>query len=109
MLEAAQSELSEEAYLKGGEWVNLLPQDHPGVLESKWCRNRFTPFLCIDPMADQAPGGRDAEEHIQILAEWPVSKLVEAMAGGELLLPSLQTCVNALAWLRKAGMLPEGV
>jgi hypothetical protein len=31
------------------------------------------------------------------------------MAGGELLLPSLQTCVNALAWLRKAGMLPEGV
>ena len=108
-LEAAKAELSEEAHLKGGAWHCLLPEGHPGVLEAKWCRNRFTPFLCIDPSADQSPGGRDAEEHIQILSEWPVSQLVEAMAGGELLLPSLQTCVNALAWLRKAGMLPEGV
>ena len=105
MLEAAQSELSEEAYLKGGEWVNLLPKDHPGVLESKWCRNRFTPFLCIDPVRDAAPKARDAEEEIEILREWPLDKLKAAMANGELLLPSLQTCFSALRWLEGHGRL----
>ena len=33
---AAESELSEEAQLEGGEWMRLLPADHPGVLEAKW-------------------------------------------------------------------------
>ena len=42
----------------------------------------------------------------QILREWPLAKLRTAMATGELLLPSLQTCVSALAWLRDAGKLP---
>ena len=34
---AAESELSEEARLEGGRWTRLLPADHPGVLEAKWC------------------------------------------------------------------------
>lgn len=108
LLDAAKAELSEEARLCGGTWHRLLPEGHPGVLEAKWCRNRFTPFLCVDPAVDAAPGTRDAEEHIEILSEWPVGKVIDAMAGGELLLPSLQTCVNALAWLRNAGLLPSG-
>lgn len=33
---AAESELSEEAQLEGGQWMRLLPADHPGVLEAKW-------------------------------------------------------------------------
>ena len=33
---AAESELSEEAQLEGGEWMRLLPANHPGVLEAKW-------------------------------------------------------------------------
>ena len=27
----------------------LLEDSHPGIAEVKWCRNRFKPFLCIDP------------------------------------------------------------
>ena len=109
VLMAAKAELSEEARLCGGTWHCLLPEGHPGVLESKWCRNRFTPFLCVNPSADAAPAARDAEEQIEILSAWPLPKVIEAMETGELLLPSLQTCVSALAWLRRADMLPEGL
>ncbi|CEG78383.1 hypothetical protein RMATCC62417_13000 [Rhizopus microsporus] len=37
-LEAAQHELSEEAHLKQGEWINLLPPSQPadGISELKW-------------------------------------------------------------------------
>ena len=42
--------------------VELLPPDHPGIAEVKWCANRFTPFLCIDPVPAADPGARDAEE-----------------------------------------------
>mmetsp|Transcript_36821 Transcript_36821/g.94154 ORF Transcript_36821/g.94154 Transcript_36821/m.94154 type:complete len:270 (-) Transcript_36821:96-905(-) len=47
--EAAKAELSEEARLCGGELVRLLPEGHPGISEGKWCLNRFTPFLVINP------------------------------------------------------------
>ncbi len=106
MLHAAQLELSEEARLRGGSWHPLLPDGHPGILEAKWCRNRFTPFLCIDPVPDDAPGARDAEEHIEVLHDTPLRRLREAMAAGELLLPSMQTCFCALEWLRREGRLP---
>ena len=109
VLDAAKAELSEEAQLCGGTWHSLLPDGHPGVLESKWCRNRFTMFLCVDPSTDTAPAARDAEEQIEILSEWPVQKVIEAMESGEMLLHSLQTCVSALAWLRRAEMLPKGL
>ena len=36
--DTAAAELSEECHLKGGELVRLLPADHPGILETKWCR-----------------------------------------------------------------------
>ena len=106
--QAAAAELSEEAFLSGGTWHCLLPEGHAGVLEAKWCRNRFTPYLCIDPVADAKPGARDAEEEIEVLREVPLGRVREMMAAGEMLLPSLQTCVSALAWLAKAGMLPAG-
>lgn len=38
-----------QAHLSGGEWLELLPAEHPGIAEVKWCRNRFRPFLCIGP------------------------------------------------------------
>ena len=38
-----------QAHLSGGEWVELLEPEHPGIAEVKWCRNRFRPFLCIAP------------------------------------------------------------
>lgn len=55
-----------QALLAGGEWAELLPAGHLGVPEVKWCANRFTPFLCIAPAPDAAPGARDTEEFIQV-------------------------------------------
>lgn len=41
-----------QAHLHGGQWLELLDAEHPGIAEVKWCRNRFRPFLCIDPQVD---------------------------------------------------------
>ena len=38
-----------QAMLVGGEVVELLPEGHPGQSELKWSRNKFKPFLFIDP------------------------------------------------------------
>jgi hypothetical protein len=46
--DCALAELSEEVHLRGGQLVRLLPPTHPGLMETKWCRNRGTPFLVID-------------------------------------------------------------
>jgi hypothetical protein len=51
-----------QAWLAGGDWHRLLPADHPGLSEVKWCMNRFVPFLVVDPHPDLNPGSRDAEE-----------------------------------------------
>jgi hypothetical protein len=51
-----------QAWLAGGQWHRLLPADHPGLPEVKWCMNRFVPFLVVDPHPDLNPGSRDAEE-----------------------------------------------
>lgn len=55
-----------QAQLIGGELVPLLPLDLPGIPESKWCANRFHPFLCIDPRPDPNPPPRDAEEFMEV-------------------------------------------
>ncbi|KAK9802841.1 hypothetical protein WJX73_005715 [Symbiochloris irregularis] len=64
-LECAKAEMSEEAHLEGGDWHPLTPAGHPGIPEVKWCANRFTPYLCIDPQEAAVPGARDAEEVIE--------------------------------------------
>jgi 8-oxo-dGTP pyrophosphatase MutT (NUDIX family) len=106
---AAQDELSEEAGLKGGTWVRLLPDgNHPGVLETKWCRNRLTPFLCIDPDVDPTPRPQEAFEYIQ-RTEVTLPELRAAMLGGEMLLPALYTCMAALDRLERDGRIaPDG-
>ena len=37
--------------LRGGEWHELLPQGHPGILEAKWCRNRFALVTQVENFA----------------------------------------------------------
>eukprot|EP01018_Ginkgo_biloba_P029168 Gb_05032 [translate_table: standard] len=68
------------AQLQGGKLVKLISDDHPGLLEVKWCRNRFTPFLLLDPecafdfqkqsqgVRDPKPHPMDPEEVIEVLA-----------------------------------------
>ena len=69
-----------------------------GVPEVKWCRNRFTPFIVIDPEVDTQPGARDKEEYIQILRV-SIPELRRIMKSGEMMLPSVSTCWWALEYL----------
>eukprot|EP00960_Hanusia_phi_P059003 764046-Hanusia_phi.AAC.12 len=71
-------ELSEECALRGGKWIKLIPDGHPGVrnpllifflsallvIEAKWAATRFTPFLVIDPEEDDNPLEKDEEEYM---------------------------------------------
>ncbi|CAI5965832.1 unnamed protein product [Closterium sp. NIES-64] len=93
-----------EARLRGGRLVRLIPEDHPGLLEVKWCKNRFTPFLVIDPLPDPTPLPRDPEEFIQVL-HLPARDLDRLALGGDMLLPSVVTCTMALQYLREHKLL----
>eukprot|EP00192_Tetraselmis_astigmatica_P019442 CAMPEP_0117647806 /NCGR_PEP_ID=MMETSP0804-20121206/45_1 /TAXON_ID=1074897 /ORGANISM="Tetraselmis astigmatica, Strain CCMP880" /LENGTH=210 /DNA_ID=CAMNT_0005453321 /DNA_START=359 /DNA_END=991 /DNA_ORIENTATION=+ len=99
--ECAKDELSEEAHLHGGELVRLLPNGHAGIAESKWCANRFTPFLCIDPEPDQAPGEREAEEFIEVL-QVGMEELDDLLYSGNFSQPAFTTASLALRHLRLA-------
>lgn len=107
VLEAAQHELSEEARLKGGEWINLLPANHSpdGISELKWGKNRFIPYLCLDPIEDENPLERDAEEYIQVVKDVIIDHLESFITQGEMMLPSVQTSWMALSYLRKNNFL----
>lgn len=58
--------LARQVKLEGGEWVDLLGPDHPGIAEVKWSANRFTPFLCIGPTSSKSQAVQDAEEFIEV-------------------------------------------
>lgn len=101
---AALAELSEECGLRGGTLVRLLPEGHPGLLETKWCRNRFTPYLCIDPEADAAPGQRDAEEAVLTSHRLPLRQLMAMLYGDDMLLHSVATTHLAVRELVRRGL-----
>jgi len=104
-LEAAgRAELAEEAGLGGGEWTSLLPADHPGLPEVKWCANRFTPLLCYGPAPLAAPPPQDAEECIVEVVNMPVPDLVALLrSGADVLGPAFTTAWLALEALRELG------
>lgn len=107
ILEAAQHELSEEARLCGGKWIPLLPEGHPGVSELKWGRNRFFPFLCIDPVLDPNPRARDLEEKIDVLSNVSLKEFKDMVLQGTVMLPAVQTSIMALDWLQQNGYLDK--
>ncbi|KAG2196475.1 hypothetical protein INT46_001040 [Mucor plumbeus] len=83
--QAAQHELSEEALLTGGQWINLLPSDYTsdGISELKWGKNRFIPFLCLDPIKDKNPMARDAEEYIEVVHDVTMDELKKFITRAE--------------------------
>ena len=96
--------------------TSLLPrEDHPGFLESKWCANRFKPFVCVGPESYSGPGEdgkggdeppkRDAEEFSITVHRVSLEELEEIMSGGDMTPPSVVTSHMALAHLAKEGML----
>ncbi|WIA21290.1 hypothetical protein OEZ85_000523 [Tetradesmus obliquus] len=105
LAECAARELSEEAWLAGGQWHRLLPADHPGMPEVKWCMNRFVPFLVVDPHPDLNPGSRDAEEASMEVLRVPLDEFKRMMLSGEMLLPSITTAYMALDKLKEEGLL----
>ncbi|KAI9275535.1 hypothetical protein BDA99DRAFT_555322 [Phascolomyces articulosus] len=105
-LESAEHELSEEARLKGGKWINLLPEDQPdGISELKWGINRFVPYLCIDPEQDPEPLARDNEEYMEVVNDVPIHDFKRFITLGQVMLPSVQTTWMALEYLSAHGFL----
>ncbi|KAJ3105709.1 hypothetical protein HDU97_007686 [Phlyctochytrium planicorne] len=105
--DTARDELSEEANLKDATLVPLLPKGHEGIMELKWCTNRFLPYLALDPVKDPNPLPRDAEELITIEWDVKISELENIILRGELTLPSVQTAYMGLNYLRKNGILQQ--
>lgn len=107
-LHAAQNELSEEAELKGGTWLSLLQKEkEEGIVEVKWCANRFYPFVVIDPYVDSSPLPRDEEEYILIERDISLERMKELILKGEMMLPSVQTCLMALNFLKENNYLQQ--
>ncbi|KAJ8663803.1 hypothetical protein O0I10_000077 [Lichtheimia ornata] len=105
-LESAEHELSEEARLKGGRWICLLPEDQPdGISELKWGVNRFVPYLCLDPEDDPEPRARDNEECMQVIKDVPIADLKKFITLGQAMLPTVQTAWMALEYLATHRML----
>lgn len=101
-MQAAQHELSEEAHLTGGHWISLCPSSQPdGISEVKWGRNRFVPYICINPVVDENPKERDAEEYIEIIKDVSTDDFTQMVMRGEVMLPSVQTGWMAIEWLKE--------
>ena len=97
--------MSEEARLRGGKWIRLLPEDHQGIMEIKWGRNKFIPFIVIDPEEDPNPRARDAEEMMSVISNVTMDELDEIILSGDLALTAVQTSIMARSYLKKSGLL----
>lgn len=108
ILDCAKAELSEEALLRSSptitppssSWHSLLESDDsPGIIEVKWCKNRFLPFIVVDPEQDPEPGSRDKEEVFMEVMKVSVEEAKRLARSGEMLLPSVATVYLAIDWL----------
>ena len=109
LIDTAAAELAEEAELEGGTMLCLMgDENHAGFVESKWCANRFKPYLCIDPVTSVAPPERDVEEFSIQVERVSVEKFKRLMYGGDMMLPSIIGAQMALDYLEKKGMLGQG-
>lgn len=104
--DAAVNELAEEARLEGGAMTPLLADpSHPGFIESKWCANRFKPYVCVGPTPVAEPPARDPEEFSIEVERVGIDRLRELMYDGSMMLPSIITAQMALNALDRDGSL----
>ena len=104
--DAAVNELAEEARLEGGAMTPLLADpSHPGFIESKWCANRFKPYVCVGPTRVAEPPARDPEEFSIEVERVGIDRLRELMYDGSMMLPSIITAQMALNALDRDGSL----
>ena len=100
LLDCAKAELSEEAHLQSDTWIPLLSEANLQS-EVKWCRNKFQPWLCIDPETELNPGVRDVEEAFIEVHRMSITELRKLAKSGKMLLPSVATLYWALDWLEE--------
>lgn len=94
--DCARDELGEEAHLKGGELIALVEvEGNEGIPELKWSRNRFIPFLCLDPEQDLHPPPQDDEELVTY-QDVTVPEFRQLCLNGEMMLTAVQTGLMAL-------------
>ena len=105
IVDTARAELAEEARLTGGELTCLVDVNaHPGMVESKWCRNRFYPFLCVGADVDANPPPRDKEEDVRMrVCQVTLDELRRLVKSGDMLAPSVQTAFLGLDELSRRG------
>ena len=117
---AAKAEMNEEAKLVGGRLVNLMQKksenegdrevgEEEGFIETKWCRNKFVPFLCVDPkdVEEGQEGKLDVEEFALETFRVDLKELKRMMYSGEMMLPSIITCQMSLDYLVKSGLISK--
>jgi hypothetical protein len=110
LLDCAKAELSEEALLRSphtntSSWHCLLESnDSPGIIEVKWCKNRFLPFIVVDAELDPRPGNRDKEEVFMEVMRVSVEEAKRLARSGEMLLPSVATIYLAIDWLESRNL-----
>lgn len=85
----------------------MLPNDHSqdGISELKWGKNRFIPFLCLDPVKDDNPMQRDAEEYMEVVHDVSITDLKSFITRAEMMLPSVQTTWMALEYLNQHALI----
>jgi hypothetical protein len=71
-----------------------------GIAELKWSRNRFIPFVCIDAAEDKDMQGVLDEEELIHLEDMGLDEWNELILKGKVALPSVQTTLMALSYLR---------
>lgn len=98
--DAARSELSEEALLKGGELVGLT--DHQ-VAADKYSLNDYSFYLCLNAEKDDTPLQRDAEEWITVVDGLRLTDIREMVNTGEFNTPNSFLAMLALDRLTKMG------
>ena len=103
--DVAAGELREEARVIGGTLIQMIDDDNPGLLETKWCLNRMFPFLSIDGERDDTVIERDAEEFNMTHERVTAKELKRHMYGGAMMMPSVVTAQMAIDHLLKSGHL----
>ena len=101
--DVVRQELHEEAEIVGGTTVKLIPPEHLGFLETKWCRNRLHPFLNIDGIKSINTSEKDAEEFSQIAERVTLKEFKKLMNSGAMMTPSIITGQMAIDYLVAGG------
>ena len=107
---AAQHELEEECYLKGGNWFYLLNNDAhttttTTVSMDKYCTTEIHPYLVIDAerVCSSVSKPRDLEEDIEVVEGIDVDTLLVLLRSGRMNAISSWACLLALNKLRELG------